>query len=64
MNTTRLAVVLYIMAAPVLAGAAVTAVLTIRNYQTNWLIIGAIAGFVAAAPVAWLAARSITAKRR
>jgi hypothetical protein len=64
MNTTRLAIVLYIMAAPVLAGAAVTAVLSLRDYQSDWLAAGALAGFALAVPVAWLAARAIMASRR
>lgn len=64
MNTTRLALILYIIAAPTLAGIAMTAVLATPHYQTSWLLAAALAGFLAAAPAAWLGARNINAKRR
>ena len=64
MNINRLAIILYIMAAPTLAGAAVTAVLTMRGFTTQMLVGAAVAGFLVALPVAWLAAKNITAKRR
>ena len=55
----RLAVVIYILAATVLSGSAVVAVLTM-NMMAAWQIAGAfVAGLVVALPVAILVARNI-----
>lgn len=50
---------IYILAAPTVAGSLVIAVLTMSDYTTNWLIAAGLAGFVIAAPVAWIIARNI-----
>ncbi|MEO0543115.1 MAG: CTP synthetase [Pseudomonadota bacterium] len=55
----RLALILYIIALPTLTGILVTAVLTIPNYETMWLIYAAIAGPLLAIPVAVLVSREI-----
>ncbi|MFZ1814508.1 MAG: hypothetical protein WBO55_20030 [Rhizobiaceae bacterium] len=60
MNKTRLALLLYIMAAPVIAGSAVTAVLTMPNSTTMMLIWAALAGFAVAVPVALLVANALS----
>lgn len=64
MSPTKLAFLIYIMAAPTVAGAAMVAVLTMRGFTTQMLVAAGLAGFVAAMPVAWLVARSIGARRR
>ena len=64
MSTSKLALLFYIVAAPVLSGMGVTAVLTMRNSTTQMLIIAAIAGFVVAIPAAWLVARGLASAKR
>ena len=55
----RLALIIYIIALPTLTGMLVTAVLTIPNYQTMWLIYAAVAGPLLAIPVAIMVSREI-----
>jgi len=57
---TKLAVYIYVLAMPVIAGALVTGVLTVRNYEPVWLRYAAIAGVLAAVPVAIVISREIT----
>ncbi|MEZ5870239.1 MAG: hypothetical protein R3D32_00055 [Nitratireductor sp.] len=64
MKKSRLAMLLYIIAAPVLAGSAVTAVLSMRGSTKQMLIYAALAGFAVAIPVAWIVAGSLSAKNR
>ena len=59
MNRIRLALIFYIISAPVIAGTAVTAVLTMRDVSTQMLAIAGIGGFLVAIPVAWLLAVGI-----
>lgn len=49
----------YIMAATVMAGTIVTAVLTMPGYSTTSIGIGALAGAIIALPVAWFVAGKI-----
>ena len=55
----RLALIIYIIALPTLTGMLVTAVLTMPNYQTMWIIYAAIVGPLLAIPVAVLVSREI-----
>jgi len=64
MSPMKLAFLVYVMAAPVMAGILVTVVLTMRGSTTQMIIYAAIAGFVAAIPTAWLVARSLAANKR
>jgi hypothetical protein len=62
-HMTKLAVYIYVLAMPVIAGALVTGVLTVRNYEPVWLLYAAIAGAegpLAAVPVAIVISREIT----
>ena len=56
----RLAIYIYVLAMPVIAGALVTGVLTVRDYNPMWLLYAAIAGAIAAVPVAMIVSREIT----
>jgi undecaprenyl pyrophosphate phosphatase UppP len=56
----RLAIYIYVLAMPVIAGALVTGVLTVRDYNPMWLLYAAIAGAIAAVPVAMVVSREIT----
>ena len=53
-----LPLLVYVLAAPTLAGSIMVALLTIR-VPNNTLILGTLAGFVIALPVAWILSRSI-----
>jgi hypothetical protein len=53
-----LPLLVYVLAAPTLAGSIMVALLTI-NTDNRTLIIGTLAGFVIALPVAWFITRSI-----
>lgn len=57
---SRLAIYIYVLAMPVIAGALVTGVLTVRDYNPMWLLYAAIAGAIAAVPVAMIVSREIT----
>lgn len=61
---SKLAIYIYVLAMPVIAGALVTGVLTVRNYQPMWLLYAAIAGAIAAVPVAVIIGREITKGQR
>lgn len=54
-----LGILVYILAAPVIAGALVIAVLSAGHVSTAWIVGGGLAGFVAAVPVAWYLARTL-----
>lgn len=60
----KLGLVIFIMAAPVLAGTLMTAVLTFPGYTTRLLVGAGLCGFVIAIPVAWLVARQIVSSRK
>jgi hypothetical protein len=51
---------LYVLAMPVLSGSFIIGVLTMRDYQANWLVIAAVAGAVLALPASWYVSREIT----
>lgn len=53
-----LPVLLYVLAAPTIAGSIMVALLTV-NTDNRTLVIGTLAGFVIALPVAWFITRSI-----
>lgn len=53
-----LPLLVYVLAAPTIAGSIMIALLTI-GVPNNTLIMGTLAGFVAAIPVAWILSRSI-----
>ena len=55
----KLALYIYVLAMPVIAGALVTGVLTVRDYNPMWLLYAAIAGSIAAVPVAMIISREI-----
>lgn len=55
----RLAVILFVLAATVLAGVVVTALLSANIYDRTLLASGALAGVVIAIPVAWVVARQL-----
>ena len=56
----RLAIYIYVLAMPVIAGALVTGVLTVRDYNPRWLLYAAIAGAISAVTVAMIVSREIT----
>ena len=55
----RLAAIVYVLCATVLAGAAVTAMLSSGMFDRTMLASAAIAGAVVALPVAWVVARQL-----
>ncbi len=60
----RLAIYIYVLAMPVIAGALVTGVLTVRDYNPMWLLYAAIAGAITAVPVAIVVSREITRNQK
>ncbi len=60
----KLAVYIYVLAMPVIAGALVTGVLTMREYNPMWLLYAAVAGAIAAVPVAMIVSREITRNQK
>ena len=60
----RLAIYIYVLAMPVIAGALVTGVLTVRDYNPMWLLYAAIAGAFAAVPVSMVVSREITRNQK
>jgi hypothetical protein len=60
----RLAIYIYVLAMPVIAGALVTGVLTVRDYNPMWLLYAAIAGALAAVPVSMVVSREITRNQK
>jgi xanthine/uracil permease len=60
----RLALLVYIMAAPTLAGIIVTALLTAGLTGRYHILIGGLIGFVVAIPAAWAVGRQIGRRRR
>jgi preprotein translocase subunit SecF len=58
----RLAAIIYVLVATALAGAAVTAMLTIGRVSASQISLAALAGAVIAIPAAWLIAKSILAQ--
>lgn len=63
MNPLKLALLMYILAAPTLAGIAMIAVLSMPDFSTRMLLSAAAAGFVAAIPAAWLVARNLSSRK-
>ena len=53
-----LPLLVYVLAAPTIAGSIMIALLTV-GVPNNTLIMGTLAGFVVAVPVAWILSRSI-----
>jgi hypothetical protein len=53
-----LPLLVYVLAAPTIAGSIMIALLTV-GVPNNTLIMGTLAGFVIAVPVAWILSRSI-----
>lgn len=60
----RLAAIVYVLCATVLAGVAVTALLSINVLDRMMLVSGAVSGAVVAIPAAWLIARQLYALTR
>ena len=60
----RLAIYIYVLAMPVIAGTLVTGVLTVRDYNPMWLLYAAIAGALAAVPVSMVVSREITRNQK
>jgi len=60
----RRALYIYALATPVIAGALVTGVLTVRDYNPMWLLYAAVAGAIAAVPVAMIVSREITRNQK
>ena len=63
MSQLLLAVIVYVMAAPVLAGAIVTALLSMPGYSTSSIGIGALVGALLAVPVAWVVTKQIAGRQ-
>ena len=57
---SRLALLIYVMAAPTLAGILVVAVLTMGKFTAISVAAAAIAGFVVALPVAWYVGKQLS----
>lgn len=57
---SRLALLIYVMAAPTLAGILVVAVLTMGKFTAMSVAAAAITGFVVALPVAWYVGRQLS----
>ncbi len=55
----RLAAILWVLIATVLAGSAVTALLTLNMMEPVQIAGGAIAGALVAIPVAWIVGKSV-----
>lgn len=55
----RLFGIIYALAGPTLAGILIIAALTMNMFDAKSVIYAAVAGFVAALPVAWIVARQI-----
>lgn len=56
---SRLFMIIYTLAASVLAGAAVVAALTMNRFDVASIVTAALAGAVVAIPVAWVVAKRI-----
>lgn len=54
-----LTLLIYVLSAPVIAGAIMIAVLTMRDYSTTMLVGGGALGFIIALPVAWIVSRNL-----
>lgn len=59
-----LPLLIYVLAAPTLAGSIVVAVLSLSHYSTTMLVGGALAGFVLALPVAWVVSGQLKSSMR
>ncbi len=58
---TKLALMIYVIAAPTLAGMALVTVLVIGADSGNPIILSVLVGALAAIPAAWLVARKLSA---
>ncbi|WP_413870452.1 CTP synthetase [Albidovulum sp.] len=56
----RLFLILYTLAATVLAGSAIIAALTMNHFDVRSIIVAALAGVVVAVPVAWTIAKKLS----
>jgi hypothetical protein len=54
-----LPLLIYVLAAPTIAGAIVIAILSMSGFTNTMLVAGALAGFVLAIPVAWIISRNL-----
>lgn len=59
-----LPLLIYVLAAPTIAGSIVVAVLSMTHYSTNLLVGGALTGFVLALPVAWVVSGQLKSTMR
>ena len=59
---TKIALMIYIIASPTLAGIFMVAALVINSSSTPLLLAGIIAGFVIAIPISWYVAKLINAQ--
>ena len=55
----KLGILIYIIAAPTMAGSAMVAVLVQRGYTEKMVVISALIGALAAIPVSWYVRRQI-----
>jgi putative flippase GtrA len=63
-TVSKLVTLVYVMAAPTLAGVIVTALLTVGMTGRYQILAGAIAGFVVAIPVAFIVGKQIANRTR
>jgi hypothetical protein len=59
---SKLGFLIYILTAPAVAGALMIIVLSMPGYKSNTLITAALAGFVAALPIAWAVTKKLAGK--
>ena len=59
MSQYLLVAIVYVMAAPVIAGSVVIALLTMPGYTSSSIGIGALAGALVALPVSWFVAKQL-----
>ena len=59
---TKIALLIYVIASPTLAGILMVAALVINSSSTPLLLAGIITGFVIAIPISWYVAKLINAQ--
>ncbi len=59
---TKIALLIYVIASPTLAGILMVAALVINSSSTALLLAGIVTGFVIAVPISWLVAKQINAQ--
>ena len=59
---TKIALLIYVIASPTLAGILMVAALVINSSSKALLLAGIVTGFVIAVPISWLVAKQINAQ--